>query len=309
MGKSKRSRRNFRDDPLPKPNTAPNHDVSGSARSIVTDLNSLDEKRRLKACRLLSALYNMNSHNLSTLEKITSPDILSKLCMRLADSSSDVRFEAIGAVRNIAVSKFKIIGQRVLGCGLLEIITSLCIENLTSMSNVPICIQSIECLSNLVSSDEDIASKFSIQSSSLVPLIVATLSRVVSEEAENAVANLLIVITDNFESVCNEILKCNGVEVLLQRGLSVADPQFAPMTIVSSSICLKCLSAVVNICSCVMSRAPDLVGSCRLGLIAEIASNMLKCDGPVSDAHFLLHDFFQLLFVTANRFLPKSQQL
>ena len=67
--------------------------------SLYTDIISIDDNKRLKSCRILSNWLLTYSHE--TFEKIVKHDILSRLVMRIADHNSDVKYEALGAIRNL----------------------------------------------------------------------------------------------------------------------------------------------------------------------------------------------------------------
>src|SRR4051812_13822202 len=50
-------------------------------------LGSFEENQRVNACALLSDLYQFNSHNSQSMERLASKKLLSKLAMRLVDHS------------------------------------------------------------------------------------------------------------------------------------------------------------------------------------------------------------------------------
>ena len=277
MGKSKKSRRNFRENPSTSTSSNRGEHLQGDARSILSDITSFEEKRRLKACRLLSTVYSINSHNVTALERLTSAEILSKLSMRLVDSSADVKYEAVGAVRNIAVARFPHICLKILECGALDIIITLTAECLRQGENPAMCNQLLSCLANLVSSHEDIAIKFSLQSASLIPSLLQIISRDTDENVKLAAANLMCVASDNIDTVCEVIVGSQGIEALLRCGLQPT----VPATVVSASIGIKCLSVVVNVCSCCVTKAPAVLSGCMLTDIVAAVVGSLRADSQV----------------------------
>lgn len=67
--------------------------------SLLLNIGSIHDKKRAEACVLLANVFSKDVHNKIVLEKMSSPEVLSKLSMRLVDSVDIVRLHAAGAIR------------------------------------------------------------------------------------------------------------------------------------------------------------------------------------------------------------------
>ena len=80
-----------------------NNDLEQSARKptgesssmILTEMTSMDLKKRLSAIIMYKDLLMQNLNNLTVITKLTTVEILSSLSLRLIDSVSGVRSEAV----------------------------------------------------------------------------------------------------------------------------------------------------------------------------------------------------------------------
>jgi hypothetical protein len=76
------------------------HDsFKADSQSVAFDISSMDAKRRERACIVIANIFMSESNNSSVIDRMSTSDLLGKLCMRLIDSSENVRTHAAGAIR------------------------------------------------------------------------------------------------------------------------------------------------------------------------------------------------------------------
>lgn len=274
MGKTKRSRRNFRHNPL---SDSHSHESSGGQdgqQSILTDICSLNEARRKKACHLLSNLYSLNSGNVVVLDRLTTPDIFAKLNMRLVDSSNAVRLEAVTALTNISLSKLEMANSRLSQSGIIDAVIALAAENLKEEgSSAELGEKLLDCLSTFVSTNESMAVRFCNKVDALLPSMMQLLSRGLSSDLELAAANLLVVASDDFKTFSQKVISCGGVDILRQRVLDPQDVHSMQDPLRHTSTRLKCMGVLVNIASCEPAVRTEVLVACNVpSLIPSIAS-------------------------------------
>lgn len=144
MGKVKHSR-NARKNARPAANTI---DLTG----LETNINSLDEAKRIEACNLLSDLCRFNAHQQTSLDRIASRKILGFLVMRLVDHSINVKQTAFRAARIMSEVSNELIIIRLISCGLFRT-TLACITDITSASEQAVTIQqhALYTITNIIS--------------------------------------------------------------------------------------------------------------------------------------------------------------
>lgn len=76
-----------------------NHADEAKVNLLLSNIGSIHDKKRAEACVLLANVFSKDVSNTVVLEKMSSPDVLSKLSMRLVDSVDMVRLHAAGAIR------------------------------------------------------------------------------------------------------------------------------------------------------------------------------------------------------------------
>ena len=224
MAKSKKSSRNKSKNRLKKTTnqtTSSNHHSTpysinlSDSRSVYIDLISIDDNRRLRACRLLSSVLGLNSNNDDMINKMMANDTLPRLVLRLIDTNDDVRYEAIGALRNLALCNSEHVADKIINNGAIDALLSQAhtITHLLLQNKPQFCIQYIACLSNLIASDDNIAVKCSslLQSTDLIGTLITSLptlvnNSVVTYSLLTAIFDLLMIITDEMDSVCHYLV-------------------------------------------------------------------------------------------------------
>ena len=100
------------------------------SNGLVADLTSLDEQRRVNACRLISGVFESSGG--ASFEALVTRPLLGALAMRLLDQSSVVRLDAAGALRNMACSANANVTQKMADAGvvrtMLGLLSSCCGE-------------------------------------------------------------------------------------------------------------------------------------------------------------------------------------
>ena len=224
MAKSKKSSRNKSKNRLKKTTnqtTSSNHHSTpysinlSDSRSVYIDLISIDDNRRLRACRLLSSVLGLNSNNDDMINKMMANDTLPRLVLRLIDTNDDVRYEAIGALRNLALCNIEHVADKIINNGAIDALLSQAhtITHLLLQNKPQFCIQYIACLSNLIASDDNIAVKCSnlLRNTDLISTLITYLPTlvnisVVTYNLLTAIFDLLMIITDEMDIVCNYLV-------------------------------------------------------------------------------------------------------
>jgi hypothetical protein len=100
MGKAKNAKKHRkRLGQTSEPVHLANHAEDAKVNLLLTNIGSIHDKKRAEACVLLANVFSKDVSNAVVLEKMSSPEILSKLSMRLVDSDETVRLHAAGAIR------------------------------------------------------------------------------------------------------------------------------------------------------------------------------------------------------------------
>lgn len=112
-------------------NTSKAHQSSSKYQSLVSDLNSLLEDKRFRACTMIGDIIasqeSINSTSNNVLETYASSDVLNKLNLRCVDSSERVRIAAITALRNISCMGYENINGMIVKMGLpVSLVRSTC---------------------------------------------------------------------------------------------------------------------------------------------------------------------------------------
>ena len=100
MGKAKNAkkyRKRLGQTSEPVPLTT--HEDDAKVNMLLANIGSIHDKKRAEACVLLANIFSKDISGAAVLDKMSSPDILSKLSMRLVDSVDMVRVHAAGAIR------------------------------------------------------------------------------------------------------------------------------------------------------------------------------------------------------------------
>lgn len=262
-------------------------------RSLHADLVSLDDYRRLSACRLLANIFGFSSNNVAVIEKLANSDIISRLVMRLLDSNRSVQFEAIGAVSNLSkcIGISKISGY-IVSCGTLTTLTSITLDfSNSSEENNRLTQQLLTCLGNLISCDEDIAiafsnnmiSAFNQHGGSFLSNLVQTYAASSSPSVVESAADFLLVITDDIEPLCKHVAALGLLgkiyqlidQILVSVSMSVASGATESSMLSachSLGVALKFLSVLVNLSQFMSDQEFASAISSQDGCVARLLS-------------------------------------
>eukprot|EP01041_Mallomonas_annulata_P011668 gene11668-24438_t len=216
MGKSKKSKKysnKFRDNNC-IPNTSQNDNCT-DVRTIITDMSSIEDGRRLNACLMLANIFSTSTVNQEVYNRMTTPDILSKLNLRLVDHNTSVRFHAAGALRNIAANCQEGPVKRILDLGLASTAVTLVIQeihtinNATNTSNLPLIERLVEAICNICAVSERAVTE--AVAKGIVPVLIHLLDTLSSTSSSTStllvvVSNTLLVLTDGNTNTCEQIL-------------------------------------------------------------------------------------------------------
>lgn len=198
MGKAKSTKKGRQpqtNQPTPKAG-------STSVTALEADLASLEEGKRQKACMLLADLYNFNISNKFSLDTLTSANILSKLSMRLVDTSDKVRVQASSALKNLSESKDAAIIKRLVSLGVIRSVVTLCTESAaaaswTSAEVVEFVENLLHTLANALSCNAVAMNEVLSTNADFVNHLTNLIDATVPSTVASAVANLLIIVAGN----------------------------------------------------------------------------------------------------------------
>ena len=198
MGKAKsakKSRQQTSNQPTPKAG-------SNSITALEADLASLEEGKRQKACMLLADLYAFNISNKYSLEALTSSNILSKLSMRLVDTSVKVRIEGASALKNLSESKNEAIIKRLISLGIIRSAVTLCVEvftgsNLNNPDSISFVENLLHTLANAISCCDTTMNEIISTNKEFLSGLFTMINTNISIDIISAVVNLLIIVTSN----------------------------------------------------------------------------------------------------------------
>lgn len=279
--KARKQRQNFRTNPLSK--RSQDHKIDQvDTHKILDDMSSLDESRRFSSCRLFSNIVGTNCRNESSMTKLTSPEVMAKLNIRLVDSSLRVRSEAIGIVRNFALSSYSFVTSRILECGVIDIMLSYASEILSSSGNVPLKIQLLSCFSNLASSNEIYFHHFVTSSETLLAASIRSFSGPL--ELRIAAINFLLILTDRNREIADKIVEYGLTTALLEQMAAINLPSVINVEALSELtlflVGLKSLGAFLNVIFFSSNPIPVL-NSVRLSSFLPNLISVLQKDNSV----------------------------
>jgi hypothetical protein len=327
--KSKRSKQ-FRHNPMgnhirknsKQTNLAP-QSLKKDAASLATDLISIEDSKRLLACKILSEIYYLNSSNFTVLDRMAHIEILKNLMMRLVDVSEQVIFEALCAMTNLFECNYTVIFQRAYDCGLIELLISMTnelFESNNSISREDICCQLIQCDINIILMNSEYSNLlFSKRSSyektsDTLDLTVNQMIYHPSKQLQSIILELLCLSTENNKTLCLEIMKRNGITILSSILTNHFDcithnPAVTDITDLLRSI--TCLSILMNLHINNVIKITDVWDVTMLSNIVSFIMNFFQPDSYVSILASLSHHKLILFIITTkvlalitNRSLP-----
>ena len=198
MGKAKSAKKGRQPQtnaPIPKAGTT-------SVTALEADLASLEEGKRQKACMLLADLYQFNISNKFSLDTLTSANILSKLSMRLVDTSDKVRVQASSALKNLSESKDAAIVKRLVSLGIVRSVVTLFTDASASASwsNADV-VEFVENLlhtvANALSCNAAAMNEILSTNADFIVILTNLINASIPSNVVSAVANLLIIVAGN----------------------------------------------------------------------------------------------------------------
>lgn len=93
--------------------------IGENSSIILTDLNSIDTKKRMSAIVMFKDLLIQNFNNVTVVGKLTTSDILSTLSLRLIDSNSAIRLQAVKCFLTISRCGLKFV-EKIVHLGIHE---------------------------------------------------------------------------------------------------------------------------------------------------------------------------------------------
>jgi len=225
----------------------------GESSGIVSDLTSLDEQRRINACRLISGVFEASSG--ASFEAVVTPQLLAALAMRLVDASVAVRVDAAGAIRNMACSGNAAVVRRMAAAGMARTLLGLLAScggggggaAADKLFQGRISEQLLGGLAGLLAHCDE-ASEQLLEEARAVPLLLQLVSGLGGPGAavRRGAADVLATATDGNAAVSERVLAAGGLDVLRGAvgGASSPDPDPA-----AAQATIACCSVLVNLFS------------------------------------------------------------
>lgn len=182
-----------------------------SSSMILTEMTSMDVKKRLSAIIMYKDLLMQNLNNLSVITKLTTVEILSSLSLRLIDSISGVRSEAVKCFLAVARCGTKF-AEKIFDLGIHETIRKM-LEELsasTSSSDDSI-VDDLLCIVHLLSSHYP--PTYSSSSSGLLSLAMSNLAPHVLDSRRISFAEYLVNSSTNYALVKSEEKVWSGLYI------------------------------------------------------------------------------------------------
>lgn len=238
----------------------PSKKQTGESSSIIlTDLNSMDTKRRLTAIIMFKDLLMQNVNNSPVISKLATNETLSSLSLRLIDSNSNVRFEAVKCFLAISRCGAKFT-EKITSMGIHDTINKMLQEvSSSSSSSDDELVDDLLCVVHLLSSHCPV--EYSNCSSMLISLAISNLSPQLQ--------------TSRRKSFAEYILNCSTNEALITSQETLWANVFNE------------ISALVS--GCHLSDLTDSPSNYLLVLLCSVQANLL-CSLPCplishSEAH------------------------
>jgi hypothetical protein len=186
-----------------------NNDLEQSARKpmgenssmILTEMTSMDPKKRLSAIIMYKDLLMQNLNNLTVITKLTTVEILSSLSLRLIDSSNGVRLEAVKCFLAVARCGAKF-AERIFDLGIHETLRKMLEElSASTSSSDDTVVDDLLCIVHLLSShypptySSSSGSLLSLAMSNLAPHIIDTRRISFAEYLVNSSTNYTLVVS------------------------------------------------------------------------------------------------------------------
>ncbi len=151
---------------------------------------------------LLADLYQFNISNKFSLDTLTSANILSKLSMRLVDTSDKVRVQASSALKNLSESKDAAIVKRLGSLGIVRSVITLFTDASASASwsnaDVVEFVENIlHTVANALSCNAATMNEILSTNADFVVILTNLINASIPSNVVSAVANLLIIVASN----------------------------------------------------------------------------------------------------------------
>lgn len=270
MGKGRKPRRHF---VLQQPyrETADNV-YSSIQRNFLTDIGALEENRRVRALQTLSSIYYTNHDNHEALSKLASLDILSKVCIRLLDSSISVRCEAVKTVRNLCLCQEDSVLKAVFETGIYRTIVTLFVDSATALASTEYIELLLETLCNFVSGYE-IGSKEFVSLYQPLQLCASIASQDhLPISLRSVAANFLLISTDCNKEIslqlCRERKHLDEIFDIVNRNLSTISTSADQLE--TKLFCLRCCGILINVYASREDFSNDILTICHMIQVVDI---------------------------------------
>lgn len=285
MGKSK-----GKGKPQTKPGGSPYEgrsttggEPSPSDQGIIGDLQSLDESKRVNACKMLVGLFESGS---APIENLASEKVLGALSHRIADTSEVVRLEAAGALHNMASTLNSNIGRRMVTSGVFATAIGL-IKSImgnigadadaalhalmsTEMSR-QVVEQLLACIAGVVASHEVDESNSGLLDVHFYGILIKFCRQKSHFDISKITIDLLAVLTDDSTIGCELLCAQNGMDMLKEIMFAMDNNTAVPQS-KTSLLQLGAANVILNI----FTTLPNAQKECELQVIVKASFSRLE---------------------------------
>jgi hypothetical protein len=270
MGKAKKGR-NRKNQPYESRSIHQNNSqYEHIKKTYLHDISSLDEHRRKNALSILSNVFALNVSNIDVLTKLSQPELLAKLSMRVVDSSDAVRQQALIAVQNLTSCEDESIIKLVDNAGILNLVLSLLMAETTQYDQLECALQ---ILAYMTSTCEECFQKM-IRRPNCLAKVSSLISKISCPPSlRSEAAKLFLLATDSNIAICESICcQPSLIELILsivnESYHSAALSMDYSLKLSSMLFTVRCCGILVNVYgsntrpspeSLTMFRIPDII--------------------------------------------------
>lgn len=290
MGKSKGKKKGqVKSGGSPYEARAPTSEPASESSGIIGDLQSLEESKRVNACKMLVGLFESGS---APIESLASEKVLVALSQRLVDTSEVVRLEAAGALHNMASTLNSNIGRRMVTGGVFSTAVGLIksmlegggddavLHTLLSKESARrVLEQLLACIAGIVASHDIDEPNSGLLDSQFYRILLNMCKQRSSLEIAKVTVDLLAVLTDDSAHGCEALCTQNGITVIKEVMFGLESNNGAASPSKTSLLQLGMGNVMLNI----FTTLPNAQVHCEMLVIFKAAFNKLAIGEDVKN--------------------------
>jgi hypothetical protein len=277
MGKSKGKKKVIAQTSSKPYEAAPQASGESSTNvGILGDLVSLEESKRVNACKMLVGIFESGT---APIEAIASEKVLAALSQRMADTSEVVKLEAAGALHNMASTLNSRVGERMVSSGVFSTAIGFikaiwangnAVHGGSAAMSIKIMEQLLACLAGIVASHDIPKPDSDLLDSQFYSLLLKISVEGPQYRLRKDSLDLLAVMTDGNEASCKVLCNENGLRILQQSMSMTPGAEGSSQAMSTSETSLLALGSA-NIVLNIFSTLPAAQEQCELLPILKAA--------------------------------------